>query len=866
MAGPSGLGGVSEEDLDKDLWWKKECEYVGCSSNLHLTKILLGRVMPGRCGLEVYRLFLQHRLSMHQDLIKISELQDGLLREFFRESHPTQSPKYFSLFDNLNNLSRLEYLVGARIVLLRQTKSRHWTIVHDRSVFELLRPRSMRTLVFVLKRCEKKRPGKGRSGFFDVYLAPHRLGADPIQDLSNKGYISEAVLQPSGRCLYQVVAHLLRASLKQGHEHGPHCESLARLVSGKARLEAELQVPFILVSHVRSPLYSRSQLKESFAVLSIVGEPDEAKHQVLGVTHHGVLYRYKTEKKPLFNMLRETQRRLPGSEPALEGLTKTRASAPAPPPPPVCQCEPCLNASSFKRNIKEAPLSALYRIQLPVFDLLEALGQSSVAARELILRACDTSCCGFDLESFSRPVEGDDDEEDEALQVPVFSEVRKSRRVYARHQLALVGFGSYARIQSTEREEGESGCVILGSWAQGGEDEGPCDLVGSFMQEMLTTRDALVKQKRELLKELTDWVASYKKAHLEFCLRLEPSLPPEDPGSSDTDTASEESEPDDSASESGEDDELLDQLNRDMSRLEAEALEQLDLLEEKRFTRGNLRSRSIARKETRALASWKKTLWGRLERALERLILACFVVGFNSSGFDLPLIGSDLILEAKKRRLRGVRLQRDGNKIVGLKFDGIEMVDLKRMLSGGYSLEALGKVCGLKEDAKCLFPFSKFDRLGFLAEPRLPESALDWVNTLNPSKSPSQAEVDEALALFDRLGCSSVGSYLSHYLEKDVLLTVKSTCILFRTFYELMGVHPVESRKLTISSFSALGMQAQLLRSRRPGFRSCSDHRVFSVRRCSARCGVEPDPVVLFPAAKQRYEGRSDRRGPERRG
>ena len=274
----------------------------------------------------------------------------------------------------------------------------------------------------------------------------------------------------------------------------------------------------------------------------------------------------------------------------------------------------------------------------------------------------------------------------------------------------------------------------------------------------------------------------------------------------------------------------MDQLNRDMSRLEVDALERLELLKEKRFERSNLRSRSIARKVSWAEASWKKTLWGRLDVALQTLIASCQVFGFNAEGFDLPLLASDLILEAKRRGLKGIRLQREGNRIRSLSFGGVDMVDLKHMLSKGYSLEALGRLCGLREDAKCLFPFGKLDSAAFLGEARLPADASEWFNALNETKSPSQEEVNEALRLFEDLRCPSVGWYLSHYLEKDVFLTVKSASILLRTFFDLMGVHAVQSRKMTISSYSALGMQARLMRDRRPGFRSCGDFRVFGVR------------------------------------
>jgi hypothetical protein len=107
---------------------------------------------------------------------------------------------------------------------------------------------------------------------------------------------------------------------------------------------------------------------------------------------------------------------------------------------------------------------------------------------------------------------------------------------------------------------------------------------------------------------------------------------------------------------------------------------------------------------------------------------------------------------------------RDGSKIRWLKFAGILLCEVKRLLGPATSLASLGSAVGLQE-SKSIFPFSKFISHEFLLEPKLPSSAKDWVSDLNPANSPSQDQVDSALALFEEKQFSNVGEVSSSWLR-----------------------------------------------------------------------------------------------------
>jgi hypothetical protein len=241
-----------------------------------------------------------------------------------------------------------------------------------------------------------------------------------------------------------------------------------------------------------------------------------------------------------------------------------------------------------------------------------------------------------------------------------------------------------------------------------------------------------------------------------------------------------------------------------------------------------LEERASARRLRKIELSWKWSLLGTLESRLLSLLCSYNVLGFNAEGFDLIVLCSRLVVLAKELGLRGVRMQRDGGKIRWLKMDGLYFGEVKRLLSPGTSLASLARTFGLRE-SKGIFPFDLFTDLSFLDRARLPRDAALWASALNPGKSPSQEEVDEAQALFDERGFGSVGEYLAHYLSLDVVILQRAAVAMEDKYYEALGLDFVELRKFTVSSLSSCGAQHFLARNRRVGFFSPNHARMYSV-------------------------------------
>jgi hypothetical protein len=179
----------------------------------------------------------------------------------------------------------------------------------------------------------------------------------------------------------------------------------------------------------------------------------------------------------------------------------------------------------------------------------------------------------------------------------------------------------------------------------------------------------------------------------------------------------------------------------------------------------------------------------------------------------------------------------------------VDVVEAKKLLAPGFSLSSLAATCGIPEE-KQIFCFDKLTSRAFLDEPRLPSSASEWTSALG--KAPSQSEVDAALADFDRLGCSRVKDFLVSYLKNDVVVLLHSMVKLNRSFHSTLGLHPVDSNRLTVSSLATNACQAFLSARKRPAQHFVNDAFKYSVSFFLLLCllrAVEPDP----PFSRRRF-------------
>ena len=145
------------------------------------------------------------------------------------------------------------------------------------------------------------------------------------------------------------------------------------------------------------------------------------------------------------------------------------------------------------------------------------------------------------------------------------------------------------------------------------------------------------------------------------------------------------------------------------------------------------------------------------------------------------------------------------------------IAEIRGLLAPSINLAGLARMCGLSV-SKGIFPFGKLTgNAAFLHETRLPSDPRKWINDLDPQHSPSQTEIDEALVAFENGGCRTVADYLKLYLADDVRILQRSVIALGNAYFQILGLHFIDSFRFTISSFLSYAMQMRLMRDCHPG-------------------------------------------------
>jgi hypothetical protein len=220
--------------------------------------------------------------------------------------------------------------------------------------------------------------------------------------------------------------------------------------------------------------------------------------------------------------------------------------------------------------------------------------------------------------------------------------------------------------------------------------------------------------------------------------------------------------------------------------------------------------------------------WGIVEKRLEALIRRFNVFGFNASRFDSVIVCRQLTLLCKARR-QFVKVVRSGSSVKSIALGrGLSIREIRDIMPPGISLASLGVLCGLSI-SKGIFPFDACASEEFLDRAELPEDAESWLNELNPSASPSQAEVDEAVKTFREKGFTSVREYMADYLAYDCRILHRAILKMRSRFEGILQLDFVDVAKYTISSLSAEGSQVYLARRRLPAMFSPNHSRLYSV-------------------------------------
>lgn len=184
------------------------------------------------------------------------------------------------------------------------------------------------------------------------------------------------------------------------------------------------------------------------------------------------------------------------------------------------------------------------------------------------------------------------------------------------------------------------------------------------------------------------------------------------------------------------------------------------------------------------------------------------------------------------------RVCKKGNRVTSITTrSGIEFRDIARLLAPSTSLRKFGQLFGL-EQAKAHFPFSYLTSVERLKDASLPLDPEAWRSDLtgdNPTTEELAAIRDEALVMWEALGCRNVGDYLSGYLHLDIEILHEGAKRWIATLENLLSLNFVELGKFTISSLSyAAGLKSAESRLRVGSFFP-NNSQLYSVLRMGMR-------------------------------
>ncbi len=864
-----------------------------------MTKLLLADLAAGagEDPLESYRRYLQATVNVRVSHATVSGLGGRQLARFYRLDDPTASPMFLDYADH-RHLASLDALFGRRLVLVRSpARSGDWERLFDNRIMDLAhgddeegprpasadpvavgggddhgyclpvvadytrgkpvalyaldchrkgRPPGMGQTVWLLYRHRSRHPGlllKELDASCESFLVSHSYRPPPpLEQVCRWG---------DGRCLAEKIRSLLSEFCPLPPDAGPpppphaehdgSCASLEGFLESAARAHAAVGRPFVLAAHLGTrPRKNRTTdpQHQFFSVLVVAHDGDSSGAErrprpammsmpVVMVSVGGSVYLPVDAYADVVRFPRICDRRVFPRHESLPGLEHPgrRRTAPAAPParavpsgfPDEDCCNPCKNAGAYRDNMGDGGRQRLFRMQLSTYDCLHLLGLDTEEHRRSVREACRLSSCSYDAESCTSQTKSEAAQPDLHYDFQPLGDAPLPRRVVGIQTPVLLGV-----TDALDLDDGLDPEIL--TCEAGGHEE----LVVAFADSILRRRDRAVTAKYGVLSDLMAASDAFRTAFFAFhdaedaaaaAAAVPASAAAPDPVAEDDDSD------DDDDADDDDDDPLFVTLppTRGSSRRR-----QQDLSPE-----GEARRRA-----SRLGSAWRNTLFGRLEQNLTALANRFVVWGFNCEGYDLPLMAATLCTTLQERGLGRVRMQREGTKVRWLSADQITFHEVRRLLPAGTSLEKFRAMCRLEDCSKMIFPFDLLDEsLEFLRARSLPPDARDWASRLT-GEAPAQSEVDDARALFDSLGMSSVSCYLQHYLKMDVLMLARGVDCLRETYFDLLGIDLVDVNRATVSSLAAMGAQRHLYLNRRVGMFSHDDRRVYSLLRQGLRGGL----------------------------
>ena len=677
-------------------------------------------------ALEVYRNFLSMLHGSSVCYSTVAGLPGASLATFYGEGEEG-GPAFFD-WRSPADLALLEISAGLNLVLLRgRGKRRGPDKLYDSRL--LGRPEK-ETLFVVLEKCPDGSWSAVRS---DSGYSPR---------LAESYFIGKRSSSKTG-CLFEKLAEVLTGSGAVHEAHDDGCGDPDRLGNLTERVRKALGVDFAIVVHCGKKRLPEGQ-EERF-VLRVRAASGGAPSTV-GLTRDeaGVFFFYETHEgcrgeegglRGLMTASRGT--RLPagsyggGSKRRREETATTAADE-------EWHCGPCGAASGYRIPVRgprpdsRRPCPRLFEISPSTFDLLAALGWATAENVESVSEACRLSISAFDVESYNVPAREGEEEEGEGFVGPSSEEELMGIRVKSRQVPALVSVYDYGEMESGRG----AGPAV---YSLGPDGEG----ISDFVEDLRGRRDGASRAKGELLGGLLGDLARLRRCHREFFLKELAARDLAVPVEFRRENSDDDDEDDDSGGE--------------------------ELREEEEWPPPSEAAwdPDPARLYSGLDASWRNCIFGRLERNLRDLVGRFVSYAFNGEGYDFVILARPLILHLHSLGLRP-KMMRAGARIGWISFKGVELREIKGLLSPGFSLSTLAEMTGLSEGGvtlkKTIFPFSALTKPDDLLAKTLPGDPEMWKSDLS-GKTPSATEISAALADFEAKECENVGDYLKHYLR-----------------------------------------------------------------------------------------------------
>ena len=240
--------------------------------------------------------------------------------------------------------------------------------------------------------------------------------------------------------------------------------------------------------------------------------------------------------------------------------------------------------------------------------------------------------------------------------------------------------------------------------------------------------------------------------------------------------------------------------------------------------------------------SWRGTIFGRLDRLLERLFRSYVVWSFNGARYDHPMLAGPMSLAARLRSQPGrININKRGNSVVSMSFSGpgltgIRFRDIRDLLDPSFSLSRFAKMCGLEEE-KGIFPFSQLKNDRDLSAKVFDWRPSAWKNDLTGQCTPPEV-IEDIKRRFESGEFIDVYDYLIKYLRSDLILLLEGSEKLFDMYRLMMGFHLLDASRFSISSASWYAGQLHLFRNKRPSMFNVQIPSAYAMLRQSTLGGV----------------------------